>query len=58
MNIGFIAASFPHRILGKQIFIIIDTCAGANLSQVIRLLNHRDMIKIVLGIRSCLAFGN
>lgn len=45
-------------MLGKQIFIIIDTCAGVNLSQTIKLLNHREMIKITLKIWLCFSFGN
>lgn len=44
-------------MLGKQNFIIIDTCAGANLSQTIKLLNHKEMIKIVLRIWLCFSSG-
>lgn len=45
-------------MLGKQGFVIIDTCAGANLSQTIKLLNHKEMIKIVLRIWLWFSFGN
>lgn len=33
-------------MLGKEIFIIIDTCAGANLSQAIKHFNHKEMFKM------------
>lgn len=45
-------------MLGKQIFIIIDTCAGVNLSQTIKLLNHKEMIKIILKIWLRFSFAN
>lgn len=45
-------------MLRKQNFIIIDTRAGANLSQTIKLLNHKEMIKIVLRIWLCFSSGN